>query len=70
MNTQLRRIQQLEAVHSATMQVYAFYVADADAYQVVHGAPPEKLPAALFWQRYPTACIVKTLAAAAMWGEL
>ncbi len=70
MNARHRRIQRLEAVHSVNAPVYAIYLVDADAYQVVHGAPREHLPAALFWQRYPTARIVKTLAAAAMWGEI
>ncbi len=48
MNTRLRRIQYLEAAYSITAPVYAFHLADVDAYQVVHGAPPEHLPAALF----------------------
>ncbi len=70
MNARHRRLQQLEAAYNVTAQVYAFHLVDADAYQVVHGAPQEQLPAALFWQRYPTARIVKTLATATMWETL
>ncbi len=70
MRTVKRRIHQLEAAYNVTAQVYAFHLVDADAYQVVLGAPRERLPAALFWQRYPMARIVKTLAAAAMWEAL
>ncbi len=70
MPTRLRRIQQLEAAHNVTAQVYAFYLVYANAYQVVLGAPRERLPAAQFWQRYPTARIVKTLTTAAMWEAL
>ncbi len=70
MPTRLRRIQQLEAAYNVKAQVYAFYLVYANAYQVVHGAPRERLPAALFWERYPTARIVKTLTAAAMWEAL
>jgi len=70
MNTRLRRIQQLEAAYSITAPVYAFYLADADAYHVIHGAPREHLPAALFWERYPTAQIVSHQAEAAMWDAI
>ncbi len=70
MRTVKRRIHQLEAAYNVTAQVYAFYLVDADVYQVVHGAPREYLPAVLFWQRYPTARIVKTLATTAMWEAL
>jgi hypothetical protein len=52
------------------VQVYAFYLVDVDAYQVVLGAPREHLPAALFWERYPTARIVKTLSTVALWEAL
>ncbi len=67
MTTQRRRIQHLEAALRSTAPVYAFYLADAGAYQVVMGAPTEHLPAALFWERYPTAQIVSSLAEVAMW---
>ncbi len=43
MRTVKRRIHQLEAVYNVTAQVYAFYLVDADVYQVVHGAPREYL---------------------------
>ncbi len=70
MHTRRRRIQQLEAALGSTTPVYAFYFADTNAYQVVIGAPTEHLPAALFWERYPTAQIVSRLAMAAMWDAL
>jgi hypothetical protein len=70
MPTRRRRIQHLEAAYNVTAQVYAFYLVDADAYQVVLGAPREHLPAALFWERYPTARIVKTLSTVALWEAL
>ncbi len=70
MRTVKRRVHQLEAAYNVKAQVYAIHLVDVDAYQVVLGAPREYLPAALFWERYPTARIVKTLAAAAMWGEI
>jgi hypothetical protein len=70
MPTRRRRIQHLEAAYNVTVQVYAFYLVDVDAYQVVLGAPREHLPAALFWERYPTARIVKTLSTVALWEAL
>ncbi len=70
MNPKLRRIQHLEAAYNVKAQVYAIHLVDADAYQVVLGAPREHLPAVQFWQRYPTARIVKTLATTALWEAL
>ncbi len=70
MHTIKRRIQALENTASLHAPVYAIYLAGMDAYQRVMGAPREQLPAALFWERYPTACIVSSFATAAMWDAV
>jgi hypothetical protein len=70
MHRRIQRIQRLEAACGLQVPVYAVYLADADAYQVVMGAPRAQLPAALFWERYPTARIVSSFATAAMWDAI
>lgn len=70
MRTVKRRIHHLEAASSSNAPVYAIYLADTDAYQLVMGAGDERLPAPLFWERYPTAQIVSSLGAAALWDTL
>ncbi len=70
MHTRRRRIHRLEAASSVTAPVYAIYLADTDAYQLVMSAGDEQLPAALLWERYPTAHIVSSLATAALWDAL
>ncbi len=70
MNMHRQRIQRLEAARGIQAPVYAIYLADTDAYQLVMGAPRAQLPAALFWERYPTARIVSSFATAAMWDAL
>ncbi len=70
MHRRIRRIQQLEAAYGLQAPVYVIYLADTDAYQLVMGAGDERLPAALFWERYPTAQIVGSLGAASMWDAL
>jgi hypothetical protein len=70
MRTIKRRMQALETTTRLRAPVYAIYLADAAVYQLVMGAPPGQLPAALFWERYPTAQIVSSLGAAALWDAL
>ncbi len=70
MHRRIQRIQRLEAACELQVPVYAVYLADADAYQVVMGATRAQLPAALFWERYPTAQVVGSLGTAAMWDAL